>query len=202
MIQKLVILFVFVCNLSSYAQSGWQSFVPHGQKVDTVTRGDLNKDGIDDIVFVSQTAEDPEHNSTDRTLKILFGQADGSYKLAATSRGAVAGKNEYGYVFFSGVIIRKGVLTVEHEYLRGGCTHIYRYQNGGFYLIGASTNTGDPVQNSSIEYNMSTGNYVSEYINYDDEKLSRTVKGTLKLAKLPRIDDYELFTIEVASQQL
>jgi hypothetical protein len=201
MIQKLVILFVFVCNLS-YAQSSWQSFVPKGQKVDTVTRGDLNKDGIDDIVFVSQTEENPGEHSTDRTLNILLGQADGTYKQSAVSRGAVAGKNEYGYVFFSGVEIKKGVLIVEHEYLRGGCTHIYRYQNGGFYLIGASTHNGDPSQNSSIEYNMSTGNYVSEYINYDDEKLSRTVKGKLKPASLPRIEDYELFTIEVASQRL
>lgn len=200
MFQKLLFLLLLISNLS-YAQTNFQSYIPSGDKLDTLTRGDLNKDGIDDVVMVSESKKDDMEAVTARTLIILFGQSDGSYLLNTKSTTAVVGKNEYSYVFFSGVTIRKGVLVVEHEYLRGGCTHIFRYQNGGFYLIGASSNTGDPNFNQSLEYNLSTGKYVSEYRNYENDT-KRDATGTQKLAKLPRIESYKLFTVEVNGESL
>ncbi|QHS58829.1 hypothetical protein [Chitinophaga agri] len=90
---------------------------------------------------------------------------------------------------------------IEHEYLRGGCKHLFTYQNGGFYLIGASSNTGDPTFNQSFEYNLSTGKYIAEYRNYETDKKAST-EATHKPAKLPRIESYKLFSLEVNGESL
>lgn len=182
----------------------WRKFLPKGNTLDSMTTGDLNKDGLDDVVFVYQPVKTaPEQNDV-RVLRILFAQPDGKYKLAAESYGATAPEN-MGYTFFTGLKIKKGVLTIEHEYLRGGCKHLYRYQNNGFYLIGASTFTGDPTYSESLEFNLSTGQYVYEYSNDDETSnsaKSRSEKGVLKLKTLPEISTYEIFSLEVAGRTL
>lgn len=200
MLQKLLFLLLLACNFS-YAQTNLQSYIPSGDKLDTLTRGDLNKDGIDDIVMVSASKADDTQNVTVRTLIVLFGQPGGTYTLNTQSKTAVVGKNEYSYCFFSGIEIKKGILIIEHEYLRGGCKHLFRYQNGGFYLIGASSNTGDPTFNQSLEYNLSTGKYIAEYRNYETDKKTST-EGIHKPAKLPRIESYKLFSLEVNGESL
>lgn len=197
MFQKLLFTFLFISTVS-FAQTNLKSYIPQGDKLDTLTRGDLNKDGIEDIVMVSESKKTDNENPTARTLIILFGQPDGTYKLNTQSKTAVVGKNEYSYVFFSGVIIKNGTLIIEHEYLRGGCTHIFRYQNGGFYLIGASSHTGDPDYYQSLEYNLSTGKFISTY----EREKTTTTNGTQKLTKLPKIETYKLFDVEVHGESL
>jgi hypothetical protein len=107
-----------------------------------------------------------------------------------------------GNIFFSGTQIKNGILIVEHEFLRGGCTYKYRYQNGGFYLIGASSITGDPAYTKTFDYNLSTGRYVSEYTNDDDDTKSVKKEGGHKLNTLPKIENFELFSIEVEGERI
>lgn len=177
--------------------TGWKMFLPAGQVLDTISYGDLNKDGLEDVVIVFQPKKALQHQrNTTRELRILFKQQDGKYLMAAKSNLVVMPEND-GNIFFTDTQIKNGVLIVNHEFLRGGCSHIYRYQNGGFYLIGARNNTGDPTYNESFEYNLSTGKYIYDYSNDDDDTKSVKKEGVQKLNPLPKIETFELFSIEV-----
>lgn len=184
-------------NYRSLMSMNWKDFLPENNKLDTMCRGDLNKDGLEDIVFVYQPKKLLEHQqNTTRTLRILLKQPNGQYRLAAEGPHTVF-PEDANNVYFSGISIDKGILIIEHEYLRGGCTYKYRYQQGGFYLIGASSYTGDPSYTYHLDYNLSTGQYVISY-QYDDEKdKSNVKKGVKKLNPLPNIETFEPYSIKI-----
>lgn len=192
-------------NYRELHSKNWKDFLPKGQKTDTITTGDLNKDGLEDLVIVYQPEKLlKKENSTGRTLRILLKQNDGNYQLAAESKGAVAGES-MNNTYFSGLEIKKGLLIINHDFIRGGSVHKYRYQNGGFYLIGAESRTGDASYYSSIDYNLSTGKYISTYDNWDNNKdlpKSSKKEGIKKLTTLPNIETYELFTLDVEDHNL
>ncbi|MDR2235572.1 MAG: hypothetical protein LBE92_05575 [Chryseobacterium sp.] len=185
--------------------SKWQDFVPQRQKLDTVTTGDLNKDGLEDVVLVYEQEKLLKHERNEkRILRILLKQPDGQYRMAAESTGAVAGEN-MNNVFFSGIEIKKGLLIISHDFLRGGAVHKYRYQNNGFYLIGGESHSGDASQYSRIDYNLSTGKYIAEFENSEsDPQIPDSYKkeGVKKLASLPEIETFELFSLDVNGNRL
>lgn len=188
-------------NYRTLTSGNWKDFLPEGNSLDTFIRGDLNKDGLDDIVFVYQPQKLLKHiDNTSRTLRILFQQPDGKYKLEAESPHAVIAESASN-VYFSGIEIKKGILIISNEFIRGGATHKYRYQDEGFYLIGASSITGDAASSESIDYNLSTGQYEATYDNYDHNKdlpASYKKKGIQKIRPLPQIESFELFSLDVA----
>lgn len=192
-------------NYEKLSSAKWQDFLPEGQKLDTLAVGDLNKDGLEDAVIVYEPEKLLKHQRNEkRILRILLKQADGKYQLAAESNGVVAGEN-MNNVFFIGIEIIKGILVINHDFLRGGSTHKYRYQNGGFYLIGGESHTGNASEYSSIDYNLSTGKYISVYENNDNlPELPKSNKkeGTKKLSSLPNIETFELFSLEVGGHVL
>lgn len=192
-------------NYRALRSAHWKDFLPKGQQADSITVGDLNKDGLDDLVMIYQPEKLlKKENSTVRTLRILLMQNDGKYELAAESNGAVAGEN-LNNTFFTGIEIKNGLLIINHDYIRGGSVHKYRYQNGGFYLIGAESRTGDASYFSSIDYNLSTGKYIYIYENTDDDKnqpKSSKKEGIKKLSNLPNIETYELNTVDVGGYSL
>ncbi len=192
-------------NYRELRSKNWKDFLPKGQKSDTITTGDLNKDGLEDLVIVYQPEKLlKKENSTGRTLRILLKLNDGNYQLAAESKGAVAGES-MNNIYFSGLEIKKGLLIINHDFIRGGSVHKYRYQNDGFYLIGAESRTGDASYYSGIDYNLSTGKYILTYDNWDDNKdlpKSSKKEGIKKLTTLPNIETYELFTLEVEDHNL
>ncbi|WP_062702610.1 hypothetical protein [Chryseobacterium indologenes] len=183
----------------------WQDFLPSKQKLDTMATGDLNKDGLEDVVLVYENEKLLKHERNEkRILRILLKQPDGQYIMTAESSGAVAGEN-MNNVFFSGIEIKKGLLIINHDFLRGGAVHKYRYQNNGFYLIGAEFRSGDASHYSGIDYNLSTGKYIAEFENSEsDPQLPKSYKkeGIKKISPLPEIESYELFSLEVAGNML
>ncbi len=89
-----------------------QPFVEKNTTISTVERGDLNRDGLEDIVLVLE----PDDPAQPRPLLILVRDAKGKLKLAKRSANAVACK-ECGGVMgdpFQGITIGKGRFTVEH----------------------------------------------------------------------------------------
>ncbi|MDR6920862.1 hypothetical protein [Chryseobacterium sp. 2987] len=183
----------------------WQDFLPSQQKLDTLATGDLNKDGLEDAVLVYEQEKLLKHERNEkRILRILLKQPDGQYTMAAESSDAVAGEN-MNNVFFTGIEIKKGLLVINHDFLRGGAVHKYRYQNNGFYLIGAESRSGDASHYSSIDYNLSTGKYVAEFENSEsDPQLPKSYKkeGVKKISPLPEIETFELFSLEVNGNRL
>jgi hypothetical protein len=192
-------------NYRTLVSGNWKDFLPAGNSLDTFIRGDLNKDGLDDVVFVYQPEKLLKHkHNTSRTLRILLQQPGGQYKLEAESPYAAIAES-VNNIYFSSVEIKKGILIICNEFIRGGAVHKYRYQDDGFYLIGASSMTGDAASSESIDYNLSTGQYEATYDNYDDNKdlpSSYKKKGVQKIRPLPRIEDFELFSLDVAGFSL
>lgn len=192
-------------NYRTLRSANWKDFLPKGQQADSITTGDLNKDGLDDLVMVYQPEKLlKKENSAVRTLRILLMQNDGKYTLAAESNGAVAGES-MNNTYFSGLEIKKGLLIINHDFIRGGAVHKYRYQNGGFYLIGGESHYGDASYHSGIDYNLSTGKYISTYDNWDDNKdlpKSSKKEGSQKLTTLPNIETFEIFTLGVGGHEL
>lgn len=201
MFQKTLFLLLFVCNLA-YAQKSFKSYIPAGDTLRTLVRGDLNKDSIDDVVIVTESIENDHRTETPRTLIILFGQPDGTYRFQTKSLTAAFPMNKYHWCFYTDATIKKGILTLTHEFLNGGYSqHLYRFQNNGFYLIGASTNEGGQDYDASLEYNLSTGKYITTYNNYETGKKTSNT-GYQKPLSLPRIENYELFTLKVDKREL
>ncbi|OSZ78579.1 hypothetical protein CAP35_10110 [Chitinophagaceae bacterium IBVUCB1] len=123
-------------------------FIPKGYDTldagQSVARGDLNKDGLEDVVLVLKNIEqenpDNLNDDADRPLIVLFRESSG-YRLASIAMNVVMCKG-CGGAFgdpFVGVVIEKNILTISHyggSAWRWSFDTKFRYQNNDFYLIG------------------------------------------------------------------
>lgn len=162
-----------------------KEIVPNGWEVQ-YEKGDLNKDGIEDLVLVV-LPNDPAHiktrddgyqyNFNPKFLAVYFGSSSGLYKRFKVWSKAIPGQeDEYTTTEAEIAITPKGVMDIRVSYWSsmgtadtGGTTYRYRFQSGDFYLIGEEsgwfnrmTGEGERV---SINYltgqkNVTTGNMI------------------------------------------
>ena len=206
---KKMTIIVMTC-LSTIVQA--QHLLPQGRGVDdlvpagwehTEVTGDLNKDGIDDLVVVAtpdfkentKTRDDGYvYNFNQPLLAIYFGTAEGNMQLwRQYDRVIPVRPDEYVSIDASLTITEKGVLRISLETFSsmGGwgsenSKFSYRYQDGDFYLIGKdyqsmSRNTGE-METTSENYLTCRRQVVKE--NVFDDNVSKTEKWT-KLTKKP-----------------
>ncbi len=138
------------------------------------TEGDLNNDGLPDVVFVfndeAESGNEANLHSEDvpnRILSIQFQKKGGKYEEVASSTSAIMCKTCGGLLGdpFEGVAIKKGVLIIDHyggDHDRWGFTDTFRWQNGGFFLIGRTILTADNslLISEKRDYNLVTGDYI------------------------------------------
>lgn len=169
---RFAVLLVALSSLSVHASASHESpsaFVPKGYRVvDTIT-GDLNKDGQDDVVLLvkatnpSMIVTDARGEQLDRNrrgLIIAFKQG-GRYALASKNLDCFSSENEDGGVYFApelSIDIKKGRLLFHYGHGRYGYwDYTFRYQKGGFYLIGYdASNDHGPVVESLVSINFMT----------------------------------------------
>lgn len=118
--------------------------------------GDLNQDGLKDVVVVAtprlpekmQTRDDGyEYNFNSPVMGIYFGTTDGKLALYKEYENTIPGtEDEFCFIELETEISDKGVLSFNIEYFySAGSTNtnynkfLYRYQDNDFYLIGADT---------------------------------------------------------------
>jgi hypothetical protein len=179
-----------------------------------VARGDLNKDGIEDIAMVlgpkweqddNWREKAANSNAAPRLLIILFGTSSG-YTQAAKSDKAILCK-DCGGIFgdpFAAIGISKNVLQIDHyggSNWRWSYTHKFRYQDKEFFLIGQTTNWYWDVKNcdklndfAGTEYedtNFITGQYEKKEISQDCELLVNK-KGKKKIEPLVSLPKFEI----------
>ena len=181
---------------------GVDDLVPKGWE-HTEAAGDLNKDGIADLVVVAtpdfkentKTRDDGYvYNFNQPQLAVYFGTAEGKMQLWRQYDQVIPARpDEYVSIDASLTITEKGVLRISLETFvsMGGwcsenCNFSYRYQNGDFYLIGKeyqnmSRNTGE-VETTSENYLTWRRQVVNE--NAFDDNIPRKEKWT-KLPKKP-----------------
>ncbi len=71
-----------------------------------------------------------------------------------------------------------------------------------YKFIGGSKINGDASYTSSVDYNLSTGKYIYEYTTENEGGKSEKKEGVQKLKTLPNIETHELFSLEIAGQNL
>ncbi len=212
----LILFFVLLLSVVSYSQNKpFPSFIP--SHYDTlyrgVAKGDLNKDGIEDVVLAlyhkmeKEPIENVEVDSVpERRLIVLFGSKTGYVKATESSAALLC--KECGGVFgdpFVGIEIHKKVLEVRHyggSAWRWGLLHKFRFQKDQFYLIGRTSTSFWNVEHcdkldemAGLDYediNFITGQFERKRIS-EDCKLLENKKGKQKVQPLLSLTK---FTIE------
>ena len=180
---------------------GVDDLVPAGWE-HTEATGDLNKDGIVDLVVVAtpdfkentKTRDDGYvYNFNQPLLAVYFGTAGGKMQLWRQYDQVIPARpDEYVSIDTNLTITEKGVLRISLETFASmggwGTEHSnfsYRYQDGDFYLIGKenqsmSRNTGE-METTSENYLTWRRQVVKENV-FEDSNVTKTEKWT----KLPR----------------
>ncbi|UII28298.1 hypothetical protein LVD15_07685 [Fulvivirga maritima] len=181
-------------------------------KIIAEAKGDLNKDGIEDLAFVIQNTDDKNLQLNDglgvdtvdlnpRVLGIYFGQSDGSYQKQLQSNEFIILRDSPTMDEpFDGILIDKnGVLQIDfHFWYSAGSWYMsnhqykFRYQNQRFELIGYESDETHRATMNSTNYsiNFSTRKMSIATITYNedtDEEEESKVWKSFELEKLPSI---------------
>ena len=216
-----LIFFITVLTSALYGQNP-SDFVPKGYLIQRYEggvfaegwneiKGDLNNDGLEDIVLVIKGTDmhkiitDEDRGKLDRNRRgiiVLFNKKD-HYELATKNYDCFSSENEDGGVYSApelSVEIKKGRLFIHYLHGRyGDWSYTFRFQNSDFELIGYDENNNrGPVTESQTSINFSTKKKcenVNTNLNADDgEEKFKTTWGKIKidkLIKLSKIKDFD-----------
>jgi hypothetical protein len=157
--------------------------------------GDLNNDGLSDLVVVTQDTVD---NTWPYRLQIFFKQPDGSHKLVLSTEKAIEPRYEDGKDGyrngndFDDIQIDSRVLTISVQLLRGHYEHKFRYQNGNFELIGYTSTAADGQGVMyQTDFNLSTGVRIEHEERYDTDKVLSHKKKKVMIRPLPNLQSFQ-----------
>ena len=187
------------------------TFVPTGYDTLTTTRGDLNKDNLEDIAVVMKSVKedaknpDYENEPPRRLLLVLFKTPDG-YVTAAKNDSAILCYTCGGMMGdpFDYVSISRNVLEIHHyggSAWRWALNHKFRYQQNDFYLIGETNysywnvkmcnKAGDFAGTDLKDVNYLTGQYEEKKIN-EECKVLVNKKGKRPVQPLKKLSDFKI----------
>lgn len=191
MILKFLLLIALLAANNSFSQNKFDVIA-------STAIGDLNKDGITDLVLVTQdtTSETWPYN-----IEVFFTSENGDKVLVIGSDMAISpqypngrntGSNGYG---FDEVAIINGVLWIKVELMRGYFEHKFRYQNGDFELIGYTSVSSDGLGTSRfVDYNLSTGRRIERTEDYTTDEIIESSDKIFKLTSLPKLLEFKPFS--------
>ncbi|MFT4666869.1 MAG: hypothetical protein ACI9RM_000674 [Ulvibacter sp.] len=171
--------------------------MPKSFKILNEKEGDLDKDGIPEKVIVYDTEKETDFG-TERQIYIYKKDND-KWVLWKKSIGAVLPSLHGGAMGdpFEGISIEKNCIVINHfggSRQKWNYTHRFRYQNGGFQLIGATVNSGSPCDSFfTFDYNLSNGkmNYEKEIQDCENDSSKIDKKEMIqKLETLPTMDGF------------
>ena len=189
--KRLLSYFFLLISTNAFAQKTNESF---NFIVQTVN-GDLNKDGLEDEVIVSQ---DTLAETKPFRLQIYFMQKNGSKKLIVSTTKAIQPDDmSNGINFDKGIQIIDGTVYIYEQLLRGNYTHTFRYQHANFELIGY-TEIGSYSYDKSYEteFNLSTGIKIEKEENTENGKILSIKKTKVRIRPLPKLQNFEPYTDE------
>ena len=164
-----------------------EEFIPKDYHEIVRAEGDLNKDGLNDIAIVveekNKTANGSECYDCRRSLLILFKTKDGGYELSIKSDKAIRLASEGG-VFgdpLDSIQVDNGSLLISFyggSSWRWSYSYRFRYQDNGWFLIGATEHNYWNVSNcvyKTGDYNFLTNRkqeiVSSNWDNWDDQNI-------------------------------
>ena len=203
--KRTILMVLAVCGMAAVAQTGLRTtghikedLMPDKWLNITEATGDLNKDGIEDFVIVTAPSEDERP-----VLAIYWGDVNGFYTLHEAYDSIMPhSEEEFSMVDLSVSITKRGVLRIDSQlsYSAGATgnerqTHMFRYQDGDFYLIGFeiagySRYTGESEEKS---YNYLTHKCKTTYGNvFQDGFKDKIVWSDLEREPLKRLGSFEM----------
>ena len=148
---------------------------PDGYTLLTKVTGDLNRDGVDELVLVFNTPNEFDSDGGLGTVREIdiYQQKNNLWQLWHKSVGAILPSDHGGMMGdpFQDFRIERGAIVVEHF---GGSrdkwhyTHRYRFQNNNWFLIGAHITYVAPCDfEREYDYNLTTGRLDVHETQYD-----------------------------------
>ena len=133
-----------------------------------IVEGDLNKDGVKDVVIIA-TPKNPDnmktrddgyvYNFNKPVLGVYFGTQSGIYFLFKQYNNTIPGtEDEYTSVDVDLTINDKGVMRIRPSYFNSmgsadseESVYVFRFQDGDFYLIGKDVKSFSRYSGESVE---------------------------------------------------
>ncbi|MGU3375506.1 hypothetical protein [Chryseobacterium sp. M5A1_1a] len=203
----ITILFVTLSN----AQHLKDFSVPKGYKKITEVKGDLDKDGKDEVVMVFDTTQKESENESYSGRKdykrvfYILKNGRGSLKIWKENSTLLysSGMGFYPEDNILEILIKNNCLVAHQQFFTNSrhtqvFKHTFRFQNGDFYLIGAHDNFNDTCDfDFTNEINFSTGKVIvdKEYSSCDDDtKVPENFhkEFTYKLQSLIKMNDFKI----------
>lgn len=196
-------------------QIKYKAYIPKTYHLFEAVEGDLNKDGVKDLVLIvkatdpNQWVNDEYRGKLDRNRRgiIVLLNQKGSYKQIIQNLSCFSSENEDGGVYFPPELwieIKKGILDINYAHGRyGAWGYRFRLENNDMRLIGYddSSNHG-PYVESQTSINFLTGRKVyrknmHEVIDDDaDPKFKETwTEIKTKSIFLSEIKDFDEFNV-------
>ena len=195
-------------------------FIPEGYviyKEEGVSqiKGDLNKDGLEDLVMIIKGTEKSyivkdeirgELDKNRRGIIILFNKGS-YYELALKNYNCFTSENEDGGVYYPPdlfVEIVKGNLLINYLHGRYGYwNYTFRYQNRDFELIGYDeSNNRGPIVESDVSINFLSRKLVQrENINQntqdDGDEVFKETRNNINVDELVRLSEVNFDDIDI-----
>ena len=211
----LISIILCLCAIGMQAQSlkkqgaSVEQIVPEGWEHKEAT-GDLNKDGIKDLVVLAKpnfkekmkTRDDGyEYNFNPYILAIYFGQADGNHQQWKQYEELFPADDEWISVDVDIEVTERGTLNISTGTFASGGSYgtnqtkyTYRFQNGDFYLIGREStdmmrNTGEMT---TISENYPTWKRQTIKDNAFEEGMKKEIWSKLTKKPLEKLGENEL----------
>lgn len=157
--------------------------------------GDLNNDGLNDLVIVTQ---DTISEKQPFKLQIFFAKPDGSDSLYVETTTAVLpnypeGKNGFDTGRrFSQVYIDEGNLYIAHDQTRGHFEHKFHFQNGDFVLVGFNEIESDGIGTLTQSYfNLAKAELIVRQEKFATGEVINLEKEYKLIVPLPKLQDFQ-----------
>jgi hypothetical protein len=200
---SLLVLLAGIVDSNGQSNPNIHGFVPQGWSILEEVRGDLNKDSIDDVAMVIEDTIMGDADFQKRAILVLFkNKKDQRYELMGRGDKAILTAEDGGILGdpYSGIKIKKGILQI--DFLGGSrdkwnLTYKYRFQNGDFYLIGATNKGGNGIQSYSYDYNLSNGKIVIVVKDPENKKNNMNQTSVVKQMQLPSLRTFECWSLSL-----
>ena len=213
---RLLLVFTILFSLVSYGQTesvtlkesakSLDELIPKDWELLDSKTGDLNKDGITDLVFAIANTDEKNLKPNDgygiglidqnpRKLGIYFGTPSGTFKKQLVSNEFIILQETPAMdePFNGFTISKKGVLDINfHIWYSAGSwstsnhTYKFRFQNNSFVLIGYDSNEAHRASGETTDYSI---NFLSKKMkitkgNFSEDKPESVERSNIYLEKL------------------
>jgi len=213
-------LFLIIAVLLSYncvaKNKTVSKFLPTGYVITQKVSGDLNKDGIKDLILIikgthkKNIIQDKYLGKQDRNRRgiIVLSKKKDDYKLLAKNYDCFSSENEDGGVYMPpelSINIKKGNLYIHYSHSRYGYwKYTFRFKGSNFELIGYdSSSSNGPVVDRKTSINfLAKKKLISVNTNKNIEEGGKEVfkdtwkevniKELIKLSKIKKFDNLNL----------